>query len=212
MAGLPACIIDGNEIVETDYFRVELYEKDGYAIVLELTELGKEQEILAVPMFVEGLPVKQIGRHRGGMWSSDYVFDSANIKKLYIPHSVERIWKGYLGIGTVVVANLVDLPDLYFAEVSYSKKVHINYSYDIPIALRPNVNFMYNYDGSPNQGYYWIDYVAGEDLYLLPPAPIRENYSFAGWYLESGCITPWNEQMPQSAAEELNLFAKWQEK
>ena len=45
--GLGAC--NGNKIVETDYFRIELNKKEKYAIVLELTELGKEQEILAVP-------------------------------------------------------------------------------------------------------------------------------------------------------------------
>jgi len=209
--GSAAC--DSNEIVETDYFRVELLKKEGYAIILELTELGKEQEILAVPMFVEGLPVKQIGKKKAGMWSDWYCIDSTNIKKLYIPHSVERILRNHLAIGAVIVINLVDLPDAYFANFSYSTLVHLNYINGVGyVAQRPNATFMYNFSDSTNQAYYWFDYVAGEELYLLPPAPIRENYSFEGWYLEPECATLWNEQMPQSADETLNLFAKWQEK
>ena len=209
--GSTAC--DSNEIVETDYFRVELLKKERYAIVLELTELGKEQEILAVPMFVEGLPVKQIGRKIGGMWSGWYYIDGNNLKKLYIPHSVETIATGTEpASGNVIVVNLVDVPSGYFVNMRISTLVHLNYDNNNYVDQCSNVAFMYNYSDAPNQGYYWIDYVAGEDLYLLPPAPIRENHSFAGWYLEPACTTLWNEQMPQSADETLNLFAKWQEK
>ncbi|MCL2679326.1 MAG: InlB B-repeat-containing protein [Dehalococcoidia bacterium] len=210
-AGLTAC--NSNKIVETEYFRVELYKKEGYAVVLELTELGKEQEILAVPMFVEGLPVKQIGRYIGKFWSGWYHIDGNNLKKLYIPHSVEKTWySATLDHDNVIVVNLVDLPTGYSDTVTGATAlVHIDCTcHRNP--QRPNVAFMYNYNGAPNQGYYWFDYVTGSNIFMRPPTPIREDHSFAGWYLEPELITTWNERWPQSADETLNLYAKWQEK
>jgi uncharacterized repeat protein (TIGR02543 family) len=208
LVGLTDCG-NGKKIVETDYFRAELNKKDGYAIVLELTELGKEQEILAVPMFVEGLPVKQIGGNRKIWYEGDSIH-SQNLTKLYIPHSVEKISSRIeTAHNSEIVVMLVDTPNGYFNYILGDLDIiHLNNK----IAIHPNVAFLYNYPDAPNQGYYWFDYITGTNQYLIPPNPTRQNYTFAGWYLEPGCETIWNERMPQSAEETLKLYAKWQAK
>jgi len=100
----------GNKIVETDYFRVELNKKEKYAIVLELTDLGKEQEILAIPMFVEGLPVKQVGgTPRLNLLGIVFELYSDNLKKIYVPGSVECIIPGALKIpsdGEIIIMRI----------------------------------------------------------------------------------------------------------
>ncbi len=208
---LTAC--NSNKIVETDYFRVELNKKDGYAIVLELTELGKEQEILAIPMFVENLPVKQIGRHNK-MFGPPYAIESVNLKKIYISHSVETIYKGTtFATNNEIIYNWTDIPNNYFVNiVSPTRGIAVIIHDDLTLTKVPNVAFVYNYPNSPNHGYYWFDYIIGTNQYLMPLNPTRQNNTFAGWYLEPELITPWNEQMPQSAEETLNLYAKWQKK
>jgi uncharacterized repeat protein (TIGR02543 family) len=207
LAGLTAC--NSVKIVETEYFHVRLYKNEGYAVVWELTDLGKEQEILAVPMFIEGLPVKQLGRQ---VITGTRNIVSYNLVKLYIPHTVEKII-GEITISpdSKFVVNRIDIQDDYFNGIRYGTEgriIHLNYLN----ATRPNVAFFSNNYESPNQGYYWYDYVTDTNLYLIPPNPTRSGYDFVGWYLEPKGITQWDEQMPTSADETLNLYAKWQEK
>ena len=46
-----------------DYFF--LYEKNNdFAVIVGLTELGKEQEVLVVPKQIEGLQIKRIGKSK----------------------------------------------------------------------------------------------------------------------------------------------------
>ena len=85
--GLAGCDNRRNPAIDYGYFRVELNRQESYAIVFGLTDLGREQEILAVPMFVEGLPVRQIGRHVGMLGATEGIA-SQNLRKLYIPYNV----------------------------------------------------------------------------------------------------------------------------
>ncbi len=60
-----------------------------------------------------------------------------------------------------------------------------------------NVQFLYNYDNSPNQGYYWIDDLeTGETLTFIPPNPTRYGYVFDGWYTDSECTNPCDFTVP----------------
>jgi len=206
-----------NRIVYTDYFRVQLRRSDGYAVVLELTELGKEQEILAVPMFVERLPVRQIGRELRGMWGGIEGLYSPNLIKLYLPYTVSHVidW----GIASEHIVEIIvmsmELPKRFFHFAWRDfYVVHYDYIHSCDTVRyispsRPNVAFRYNYSNSPNQGYYWFDYVTGSNLYLTPP-PTRQGYVFDGWYLDPQGTTPWDNQMPTTAEENLRLYARWQ--
>ena len=84
-----------------------------------------------------------------------------------------------------------------------------------------NVSYYYNYENSPNEGYYWIDnYEYGEAIEYIPAHPIREGYRFGGWYKESECINVWNfevDTLPEiqyneegiRIYQETKLYAKW---
>ena len=69
---------------------------------------------------------------------------------------------------------------------------------------------MYNFSSAPNDGYYWVDYISENSLYLIPANPLRYGYTFTGWYLEPQAINPWDNQMPTSSDQTLRLYAKWQ--
>jgi hypothetical protein len=51
---------------------------------------------------------------------------------------------------------------------------------------------MYNYDNSPNEGYYWVDNYTNGLIEFIPPTPIREGYEFKGWYKEPECLNAWD--------------------
>ena len=56
-----------------------------------------------------------------------------------------------------------------------------------------NIQYMYNYEEAPNEGYYWIDDLeTGETLSYIPKDPTREGYTFGGWYVDSECTTPYD--------------------
>ena len=67
-----------------------------------------------------------------------------------------------------------------------------------------NVEFMYNYENSPNEGYYWIDDIDdGEKVEIIPPKPEREGYTFGGWYCEPECENEWSFDTIINKAEPL---------
>lgn len=44
-----------------------------------------------------------------------------------------------------------------------------------------NVSYFYNYEGAPNDGYYWLDDLEdGETIKYIPENPTREGYLFGG--------------------------------
>lgn len=84
-----------------------------------------------------------------------------------------------------------------------------------------NMQFMYNYDNAENDGYYWIDDINnGEKIEIIPENPIREGYTFGGWYNEQECVTEFdfNQIFNKSAIDEFTeypenyvtfAYAKW---
>jgi len=65
-----------------------------------------------------------------------------------------------------------------------------------------NIQFMYNYEEAPNEGYYWIDDLeTGETLSYMPKDPTREGYTFGGWYADSECTTPYDFTAPSVKKE-----------
>lgn len=89
-----------NPVVETEYFFVQLRytsvrndNRTDFAIILELTDLGKEQEVLSIPELVEGLVVEQIGLRIPGfiIGRREISINSPILRKIYIPISIEAI-------------------------------------------------------------------------------------------------------------------------
>ncbi len=75
-----------------------------------------------------------------------------------------------------------------------------------------NVSYYYNYEGAPNDGYYWVDDLnLGDRIKTIPDHPQREKYKFCGWYKEKECINEVSLSNLIKGEEEIDLFAKWVE-
>ena len=182
----------------TDYFRVRLNRNEGYAIVYSLTELGKEQEILIVPRYVRGLPVRQVGRMASSFMARVWLgIDSDRLQKLYLPYTAELFREGAIQADCVEVVILGERVIAIFKHWVQQE------------LLQPNIIYHYNFINAPNQGYYWIDNITGDNLYIAPQNPTRSGYTFNGWFMESESITPWDGLMPTSQEQKVVLYAGW---
>lgn len=85
-----------------------------------------------------------------------------------------------------------------------------------------NTSFMFNYNDEPNGGYFFInDFERGGLIEDTPYEPMREGYTFGGWYKESACISKWDfetDKLPDAEYDEngyvtnfieTRLYAKW---
>ena len=106
---------------------------------------------------------------------------------------------------TMIVTVTIDLRDLY------------DYQYKIQVA---NTAYMFNYDGEPNGGYFFINnFDWGKKIDPAPYMPMRNGYEFKGWYKEPECINLWNfesDTLPQESEigenPETKLYAGWEKK
>ena len=106
---------------------------------------------------------------------------------------------------TMIVTVTIDLRDLY------------DYQYKIRVA---NTAYMFNYDGEPNGGYFFINnFDWGKKIDPAPYMPMRNGYEFKGWYKEPECINLWNfesDTLPQESEigenPETKLYAGWEKK
>ena len=87
-----------------------------------------------------------------------------------------------------------------------------------------NTSYLFNYDKAPNDGYFFInEFTYGGRIENTPYEPIREGYTFGGWYKESACTNEWNfdeDRLPEAEHDEdgnlqfveTKLYAKWTKK
>jgi len=195
--------------ISTDFFVFELNHKEKHATLTKLTELGKEQEILVFPTMVEDYPVKYIGKSpelpllgegTGALTLTDVQ------KKVYLPFSLDdQAW--LTGTSEREFILLVAHPSNELVEsINQFSEAQLYYLGD---STKLNTFFMFNFDSSENEGYYWMDYINGSNPYTIPSDPVREGYAFDGWYYEEECTTSWDNQVPTSENEKLTLYAKW---
>ncbi len=68
----------------TEYFSCRYSEDKSEITILELTELGRQQEILVIPAAIKGVPVVQLGSYISGCTRGErYRIESQRLKKLY---------------------------------------------------------------------------------------------------------------------------------
>lgn len=85
-----------------------------------------------------------------------------------------------------------------------------------------NTSYLFNYEGAPNDGYFFInDFERGGLIEDTPYEPQRDGYTFGGWYKEAECINQWNfetDKLPEATYDEAGyvtdfvetkLYAKW---
>ena len=204
---------------EGKYFHYEIMgEKENrYIRIMELTELGKEQEYIIIPGEIDGIKVTKLGGgYAYGGW------DSEKLEKVYINsyHEItvsQNFFGGCNGLKKIILLYVPTIvtgyPNTGIAFLKSNTK-KTNFS-------RANVSFRYNYAGAPNDGFYWLDDLDDEVIGYIPPAPEREGYMFGGWYKEPECINAWNfavDKIPAKVRdeegnwltyEENSLYAQW---
>ena len=97
----------------------------------------------------------------------------------------------------------------------------IMFKFQVQVA---NTSYLFNYEGSPNEGYYFInDFQYGGKIEDTPYEPMREGYTFDGWYREPECRNEWDfekDTLPEAEYDEdgnpefteTKLYAKWLKK
>lgn len=169
-----------------------------------LTELGLQQTNIIIPEYIDGLKVDELGYYKalGGMWVGKEVVPFTvgdSMKKIFIPYKFTNENNYYVNLNIeainayVISWNEIITSDFLIKNdvISYNlyKYACDNDSYS-PKYLA-NVSYMYNYENSPNDGYYWADIYDNSLITFVPPIPNRNGYVFDGWYKEAECINKW---------------------
>ena len=219
------CYLTGKGLVADDYFIYWISGDGSFAGLIGLTELGRQQEYLIVPQYVDGvIPVEQVGgttnqlKHVIKEYGEDCAgFNSSVLKRIYVPFYLEEIWVNEEEVGdkarddfNIMFLGANEYAQHDFTRMKISYKAYADYSDYVgepdncKITLRyedsgrmfsflpANVAYLYNYEEAPNEGGYWVDDYDGEVISYVPENPVREGYTFDGWYKEPECINKWD--------------------
>ena len=212
------------------YYKMKVSDECVYA-VSGLTEIGKTKDVLIFP--VEYNEARTYIKH-SNLGPGSGRIDSSNLK-LFLPKEFTYVREDYFRFiyneknvnGTnklIILSNdpknldlseVKNLKNIFVSNQIYNIDKYSDYSFN-----RANVSYNYNYDESPNGGYYWIDDYDGEIISFVPPTPTRDDYTFMGWYKEPECINEWdfnNDVVPSKEFieneyiyKETILYAKWE--
>ena len=209
---------------EVGYFKcineIDKETNETYVCLLDLTELGKQQEVIAIPEFINGLPVKQLGGIQPTyVYSLPYRMNSENLKKLYILNETTKIFKGLIVPNATVVImgfSSVSIDDHRLGRAAgwMSNCKAKNIIYDFYIGDQEMKNMFTEETKIANVYYYvnqelkYTDYIEENGLYLYP-----EDYDAklknVIWYMDKDCTKLWNREFRLFSEEEvLNLYCK----
>lgn len=121
--------------------------------------------------------------------------------------------------------------ELYYTSIFYSRSIYNStHKYDYVHEWKDgtgrsqiaNTSYLFNYEESPNDGYFFInDFERGGLIEDTPYEPQREGYTFGGWYKEADCINKWDfatDRLPEATYDEdgyvtnfveTKLYAAW---
>lgn len=209
---------------ESGYFRYAVRTLDDgtqKAYLTGLTELGKEQTELIYPEEIAGIPVYGIGYCRDVFMGTERVgrIESENLNKFYFPTMPKENGNsnGGLLICDYIVKWLItdwltstkriDEPNGVIFGINY---LDAGLQYENYLnRLIGNISYLYNYEGSPNEGYYWVDSYDESVVTFIPPEPHRDGYVFDGWYKEEECINRWDFKKDTTGKEiKLSSFSE----
>ena len=225
---LSGCILKKYDTYDSEYFIYQVSRENGEAYIVGLTDLGKEQEYLIIPETIDGKKVNCISQVVFDVYRTkrkygnieDINYKSKNLKKVFIVSDI-RIVNAWVSSGLILSEEVFYIAnaDVEFTNGYYRTSLKGDTAWHSLTAA--NISYDYNYENSPNDGYYWIDnYSYGEKIEYIPEQPIRDGYTFGGWYKESECINAWNfetDTLPQAQYDEqereiyqeTKLYAKW---
>ena len=180
---------------ETEYFKYHIVEYDEEeAIFIDgLTKKGEQLSNIVIPEEIDGKKVKDLSGHS----------ITPNLKKIIVSYNIVTINSMGLFTGGWFVSGHPEGLKVLFINCRYIKSTHFNsfeyiatnaevdYSKYINMTFvdYANMQYMFNYEGSQNEGVFFIDDLdINEELEIIPENPKREGYVFTGWYAEPECI------------------------
>jgi len=192
-------------------FRQDINNKD--VVIVGFTKYGLEQESIDVPKEMDGYPVKRIGisdeGYPGGNHSRE-VTCGEKLKKLYVFNTLESIELFDGSQVSLMVCSSISEP--YRGSFVYYKNTYL-YSElrdELDYGKSADVAFLNNYVREDNEKVHRIDNLNSENKIDLPPEPVREGYSFTGWYTEPECTNVWDfDVAPSIEGKQLCLYAGW---
>ncbi|MBO4667527.1 MAG: InlB B-repeat-containing protein [Bacilli bacterium] len=214
-------INDEGKIISSDSKNKKCVDK--YINIIGLTDEGKTKEIIIIPRYIENIEVRQVGdkpfEGKGESWENE------NLKRVYIPFQTKVYDFPKMNDNVKVV----ELSDEYIGKgtsnmyiTSFKRNpLEEHFGFAGGGIWFANVSYMFNYEDSPNDGYYWIDdYDYGTNITYIPNNPTRDGYIFDGWYKEAECINKWDfdvDKLPEALYDDWNrvlyqetiLYAKW---
>lgn len=201
---------NGPEIYEYGDFLYRIMD-DSTVFLEGLSEQGKEKNVIVVPEQIEGKAVEALSYRYGlgvrGELESDLLTSLYIIPKVRI-YAFENTFELCKNLCKVIIVNVEGYDQIYGYQYNNTEKIKLYFcsgytGYNADNLA--NVSFMYNYEQSPNDGYYWIDDVEyGTKIGIIPENPEREGYVFGGWFKEPECINKWDietDVLPEERTE-----------
>jgi len=203
------------------------------AYICDLSEEGLEQKVIVIPETIDGYTVYGLEK-KNNIFSSSMWY-SLKLEKIYIPKEIsidKQVFSHCTSLKKIILFYDTEytLPSISMAlnfEDNCMSYLYVNKNmfdkYRVSYLRQANLSYCYNYAGSYNNGIYWLDDYDNELISFIPPEPIREGYTFDGWYKEEECINRWdfeNDKIPEKIYNregnyefiETCLYAKWAEK
>ena len=220
--------------------------QNGEVGIVGLSGEGRKKEEIIVPPFIDGKKVTFFNERQGGYVYDGYTnIESDELVRFYAPYTLLKVYANMGGAirGKNLIAifypsyalfengefddrdNLKDIfnRESYVTIKAYNYLSEIHSEIYIKKVHPANVAYLFNYENSPNDNYYFIDNVEGGSLIRNAPAPEREGYEFQGWYKDAACENAWDfdadttaetlyDENEKEVFAETKLYAKWQAK
>lgn len=216
------------------YYHLSINNNTTIAYIVGISDSAKQKEVLIIPNYINGVHVQSV------TYSLDYCKDKTDTGKLKTIYSgklacynfsraynlekvvlnVHRLEGSFYGHNPLEIGVDYGLTRIYVFN-KYAKettKAKIKRTQNLYYA---NVSFMYNYEGADNGGVYWLDnYDYRQKIGFIPENPVREGYTFGGWFKEEACENEWKftidrlpykkvDQFGETLYQETRLYAKW---
>ena len=247
--GMAGCEYLYENLIESGDFAYWLDGNKDSLYLENLSEQGKQKETIVIPYQIDGYDVWHY-TYQWGFASTHGNFESEALKQLYIVPNVSiedidcsltpnlkkivLIGTNYQSItlsstqltifnpyGVKMYVSSIDNYDHKYIRANEQGKIRRFDNAQNGYLRLTNCNFMYNFEGAGNDGYYWADYFEyGEKIGYIPENPVREGYIFGGWYKDAEGVNVWNfetDTLPeaqyneegQELHQETRLYAKW---
>lgn len=189
-------------------------DPNSYLCLLGLSEAGQKKKTIVLPKKINGHPyyLRFISTPGYGNtffrgkaekfyfeYPGDYSQDSNELRliplRLYGCTNLKKAFSNIIADvapldGALRYYNYYTM--CFFYQKTYDKeceKLSVDTNGWLNEAWLANLQYMYNYEGAENHGYFWIDDIDnGEKVEVTPDTPEREGYTFGGWYTEEECV------------------------